>query len=502
MSVFQSIKRLLKHSAVYGIGHIVTRSIGFLLLPLYTNVLPPEDFGVAGLLFTYIAICMIFFTYGMDAAMLRFYILEEEEQGQKRVFTTALVMIMVTSVVFSAILLLGAEEIANLLFSYQVRQLEVDLPFLIRLGGGILFFDAMTLPAFLTLRAKERSGAFTAFKLFNILINVGANVLFLIIWDYGVEGIFIANLVASATTFVLLLPMIVKNITFSFSRQTFRELLAFGLPYLPSTLSVVLMDTIDRVFLERLASVEEVGVYNAGARLGMFMALFVAAFRFAWHPYFLATSKQENAKAIFAKIFTYVLFACLAVFLLISFFIDDIVQFKIFGKSLIGAEFWQCTVVVPVILLAYVLYAAYLNFLIGIYLEKKTKYLPYITVAGMLGNLAANYLLIPQIGMMGAAWARLVAYVIMAVALYWVAHRLYQVNYEWGRIIKLGVVVAIIFLIGQIAVVDNNFVFKTGVLLLFPVLLFASGFFVKEELSVLKQITRGFVPGSAKRTDV
>ena len=131
----------------------------------------------------------------------------------------------------------------------NLRDLDIDLPLLLRLGSGILCFDAVALLAFLTLRAKERSAAYTVFKLLNILINVGCNVLFLIVLDYGVEGIFWANLVASASTFLMLLPIVLKNITFSFSKETFQELLAFGLPYLPSTLSVVIMDTIDRVFV-------------------------------------------------------------------------------------------------------------------------------------------------------------------------------------------------------------------------------------------------------------
>ncbi|MFQ5825308.1 MAG: lipopolysaccharide biosynthesis protein [bacterium] len=498
MPIYESIKRLFKHSVVYGIGHIVTRSIGFLLLPMYTNIFPRDDFGVAGLMFTYLAILMIIYTYGLDVALFRFYILEENERKKKCIFTTALVTILATSVIFSGILFFGAESIAQMLFSKDVHELTINLPFLIRLASGILIFDALAFLPFQILRAEERSLQYVIYKFLNVIINVTFNIIFLGVLKYGIEGIFIANIIASLTTFLMLAPIIIKHLTYSFSKVTLNELFAFGLPYLPSTLFVVLMDTVDRVFLERLANVEAVGLYNAGAKLGMFMALYVAAFRFAWHPFFLSTSKQEDAKEVFAKVFTYVLLACFTVFLLLSLFINDIARFRLFGYSLIGEEFWDSTVVVPVIMLAYIFYAAYLNFLIGIYLYKKTKYLPYITFAGVLGNLLANYTLIPHLGILGAAWARLVAYLIMAATLYVVAQRLYFVRYEWLKVIKLCVVAGVIFALGQNALVQSNVLLKTGLFIAFPIALLLTGLLDRTEINKMRKLTSNFIPAIGK----
>lgn len=493
MSIFQSIKRLIKHSAVYGIGHIVTRSIGFLLLPMYTNIFPRDDFGVAGLMFTYLAIFMTVYTYGLDVALFRFYILEEDDRRKKRIFTTALLMVLASSVVFSGILFFGAESITRIIFSKDVNELSINLPMLIRLASGILMFDALAFLPFQVLRAEERSLRYVIYKFLNVIINVGCNIIFLGALKHGIEGIFLANIIASSATLLLLSPLAVRQLTCSFSKGTLRELVAFGLPYLPSTLFVVLMDTVDRVFLERLANVEVVGLYNAGAKLGMFMLLFVTAFRFAWHPFFLSTSKQENAKEVFTKIFTYLLLACFTLFLLLSFFIDDIARFTFYGYSLIGEEFWDCTIVVPVIMLSYIFYAAYLNFLIGIYLEKKTKYLPYITFAGMLGNLIANYTLIPHLGILGAAWARLIAYVIMSVALYIVARRLYFIRYEWLRVIKLGIVVVVIFFLGQNDFIQSNILLKAGLFITFPIVLLLTGLLDRAEIDKIRQLTSNVI---------
>ncbi len=490
MSIFVSVKRLFKHSAIYGMGHIFNRLIVFLLLPLHTNIFREGEMGVVGVVFAYLAIFTIVYTYGLDTAFFRFYILEDSEEGKKRILSTAFLTILATSIFFTAVLYFAAEPVSRIIFDPETRALSIDLPYLIRLVSIILFFDALTFMPFLALRAEERSVLFIFYKFINVIINVAFNAIYILVLKSGIEGIFLANLWASLLTFLLQLPLIFKRFSFTYSGVTLKELLAFGLPYLPSTLSVSLMDTIDRVFLERLSGVEAVGIYSQGAKLGMFMALFVTAFRFAWHPYFLATSKQENAKDIFQKIFTYVLLACFTVYIVLTLFINDIVKINIGGFTILGKNFWDATVVVPVIFLAYIFYAAYVNFIIGIYLYKKTKYLPFITVTGMLVNLITNYTLIPVWGIMGAAWARVFAYIVMASILYIISQKLYPVKYEWTRLLKLAVIVALVYFTGTREFASHNIPLKFVLCLIFPFMLYLSGFFEKQELSKMRQIAK------------
>jgi len=488
MSIFASIKRLFQHSAVYGIGHILSRSIVFLLMPLHTNLFPKAEMGVSGLLFAYLGIFTIVYTYGLDTAFFRFYILAEKEEEKKRVFTTAYFTIILSSILFTGLIILNANWIAVHLFGADIQKLSVDLALLVKLAGGILFFDALCFMPFLTLRAEERPAHFAIFKLINVVINVVANIVLIIKLKFGIEGIFIANFIASLSTFVILLPIGIRRFKMNYSLPTLKELMAFGIPYLPSTICVALMDTVDRIFLEHLADVEAVGIYSQGHKLGMFMALFVTAFRFAWHPFFLSTVKQENAKAIFQKVFTYILLACSMVFLLFSFFLQEIVTFRIGNFTILGAEYLPATTVVPVIFLAYMFYAAYLNFLIGIYLEKKTKYLPWITFAGMSANIIVNLTLIPVMGMMGSAIARVAAYVVMAFTLYQVEKKLYHVQYEWGRVIKMLLIMATFFAIFQWDVIQFNALYKLLLFLAYIPILRLTGFFQKSELATLRNM--------------
>lgn len=498
MSLFFNIKRLFKHSAVYGIGHIINRSISFLLLPLHTNIFAEDIYGVAGLVFTYLAILTIVYTYGLDVAFFRFYILEQDAQKRRSIFSTAFTTVFYTTVLFSLALIVGAKPIAANLFGPESQALGIDLPMLIQLTAGILAFDALAFLPFLIFRAEEKSVPYILYKFINVALTLGLNIVLLVTLKTGIEGIFIANLIASAATFLCLVPMAMKYFHFSFSWSMLRELLEFGLPYLPATIAVVLMDTVDRVFIERLIGVEAVGLYNAGAKLGMFMALFVTAFRFAWHPFFLSTTKLENAKEIFARIFTYVILACGMVFLFFAFFIDDLVKIRIFGNPLIGETYWSATVVVPVIFLAYIFYAAYLNFLIGIYLEKKTRSLPFITIAGMIVNLLANFLLIPVIGIMGAAWARLFAYVVMAIALYFVSRPLYRIDYEWCRVLKFAILTAVFFFVSRIPFCESRLLLRILLFMGFPLALYSIGFIKSTELVRLRQLVKRLLPASGK----
>jgi O-antigen/teichoic acid export membrane protein len=480
--MFDSIKRLTKHSAVYGVGHIITRAVNFLLLPLYTHKLSTDEFGVSAVLFTFLALMTILYTFGLDAAFLRFFILSTEPQKRQQIFSTAFWSVVVIASAFTAVICIFAPAISVLLISKSFYA-EV-----IRLVGLILLFDALAFLPFLYLRAEEKSIKYILLKFINVLINIALNIYYIVYLNRGVEGIFLANLGASVITFLLLLPILFRQISMSFVNAEFRELINFGLPYLPSAFAVVILETSDRLILGKLVGLDVAGVYSAGHKLGIFMSLIVAAFRFAWHPFFLSTSKEDNAKAVFSKVFTYFTLFAAGVFLVISFFIDELVRLQIFGVSFFGKEYWASTKVVPIILLSYIIYGMYVNFMVGIYLEKKTKYLPAVTGAGALVNVLANITLIPLFGMMGSAYASLIGYLVMAGLLYIFAQKYYTIPYEFSRLLKLALAAAAIFAFGYYIKGSWMVMVKCLLIVGFPLLLWVMGFFERRELHALRRL--------------
>jgi O-antigen/teichoic acid export membrane protein len=224
-------------------------------------------------------------------------------------------------------------------------------------------------------------------------------------------------------------------------------MLAFGLPYIPAGLAGIAIQVIDRPIMKALTDDATVGVYQAGHRLGVLMMLVVGMFDYAWRPFFLTHSKDEDAPKLFSKVFTYFVGLMMLVFVAGSLFVEDIARIPLFGRYFIGPDFWGGLGIVPIVLLAYVFTGAYVNFVVGVYLAKKTKYLPYATGAGAIVNVGVNFLLIPKLGITGAAIASLVSYIVMAAGIYFPSQRLYHVQYEWGRVVRLFLIALCIVLV-------------------------------------------------------
>ena len=439
--MWKSIKNLGKQSAVYGIGHILSRSIGFLLLPIHTKNLDPAQYGVVSLLFSTLAILNVVFSYGMDAAFLRFFIFERRREGRRDLFSTAHWMIFCSSILFSAVLFVFPSVFANLIFR------ESDYGRLVRMASGIVFADAIALLPFLVLRAEEKAVSFVLLRSAGIGVTLGLNILYVVFLKRGVEGVFLSNLIASAFTVLTVLPIFVRWLRPRFDRGRLAEMLRFGLPYVPAGLAMVIMDQINRFFVDRMLGKEATGLFSAGYKIGMIMSLAVAAFRFAWHPFFLSTARQKEAKAIFARVLTYFTLAAGILFLLVSGWTKEIMAIRIMGFALCDAAFVGGASVVPIVLCSYAAYGWYVNFMVAVYLKKKTVHLPWVTGAGALVAVACNALFIPVWGLSGAAWATFLGYAVMAFLLHRITQTWYPIPYEWTRIGKLVLVFAAFFLL-------------------------------------------------------
>jgi len=475
MSTFDDLKRLTKHSAIYGLGHILSRGIGFLLLPLYTNVLSPAEYGLVALIFTFIAFVNILFLYGLDSAFLRFYALEEDADGKRQVLSTTCLLTVFTSILFFAVLFFLSGPLSRLVLGRS------EIQSLLKIAAGILLLDTLSTFPYLLLRMEERSSRFVVYRFVNIILNVGLNILLVAHLKMGVQGVFSSNLVASVFTLIILLPVVWSRLSPIVSMKLAKEFLKFGLPFIPAGLASMTMELIDRYMLNNMKGLEIVGIYNAGYKLGLFMLLVVMAFKFAWQPFFLSLAREESrAKKSFAAVLTYFLLASGFLHLAVSFFVDDLVRLSFGGVSVFGSDYWAGTQVVPVILLAYIIMGVYLIFLPGIYLKKKTKFVPLFTGTGAAVNVVCNLLFIPRWGMMGAAWATLLGYLSMAGLMYVTVQRFYPIRYQFARITRIALVAAVLFGAGQW--IGHSLVNRILLLFLgFPMGLAVTGFFTKAE---------------------
>jgi O-antigen/teichoic acid export membrane protein len=435
--MLDKIKSLSKDTLIYGTSTILGRFLNFLFVPIYTNLFLPGEFGVVANVYAYIAILNVFFTVGLESGYFKFAS-TLEVGNEKENFSHPFLGILLNSFILSAILFIFSKDFSG------IFQVDLKYESIIRWTSLILFFDALSIVPFAFLRLKHKPFKFAVIRLVNIVLTVLLNVFFIVILRKGIEYVFITNLIASGVTFLLLSPIVFKNLKISFNRKLVSELLRFSLPYIPAGISSNIIQVINRPIMTALTNEYTVGVFQASYRLGIFMMLFVSMFEFAWRPFFLQNAKEPNAKEIYSKVMTAFLAVATIIFIFLTLFIDDIVAIPLPHKGhLVGKAYWAGLSIVPLILMSYVFYGIYINLMAGIYIEKKTKYLPYITGIAAVINIAANFILIPMLNMTGAAIATLLSYIAMTAGIYYASQKFYKINYEYS---KIGTLILIMFL--------------------------------------------------------
>ena len=477
--MINSLKRLLSHSALYGLSDVLGRSVAFLLVPIYTNVLTAAEYGNATLIYAFIALMNVLFAYGMESAFLRYYLIDKSRKAQ--VLSTGYLTIIVTSAGFTGLVFFFAPQIGPIISQSGSFSIYV------KLAAIVLGLDALNIIPFARLRGEGRPMLFATLKLAKVMLELVGNIWLVVYLGMGVKGILISNIAGSGIACLVLSILTARHLAAGWSRQRMKELLKFALPYLPAAGAVIIIEMTDRFMIERMMGVDSVGVYSAARKLGVGMLLFVNVFRLAWQPFFLETSEQEDAKTIFSRVLTYFLLITGGVFLGISLYIDDLVRLQIGSHTFFGSAFWAGTDLVPFFLGAYILYGVYVNLVAGVYIEKKTIYLPIVTGAAALTCVGANLILIPAMDMQGAAVASILGYAVMVIGLYLLTTRYYPIPYEWSRLIKIDLIAGGIFTLRFVPEIDASWIYKGYLLLLYPVLLVAARFFNAEEVDFVKR---------------
>lgn len=479
--MFEKLKQLSRDTAVYGVSTMAGRFLNFLLVPFYTHVFLPSEYGIISLIYLLVALFNIVYIYGMDSAYLKFTGMGEEEE-KKNNFSTAFISIAATSLLFSLMILL--------MNNYLMRLLGIpeEFFFLGYYTSAILFIDALSVIPFITLRLERKAKKFASFKILNISINIAVSLFLILILKWGIEAVLLANVCASVLSLLLLAPTIKKELRLNLQAKRLRQFLKFGLPYLPAGIAAMLIQVIDRYILENLTDLSTVGIYQANYKLGIFMMLFVSMFQFAWQPFFLQTAKEENAKEVFAKVLSYFMIIGSVILITLSLFIENLVKIEIFGKTLINYQYWGGLDIVPIILFAYLFNGMYVIFTAGIYIKEKSQFAPLITGAGAVVNIFVNLALIPVLGIMGAALATFASYFVLAGGMYFVTQKFYKIEYETFKIIKIFLAIIVTGSLFYYLYYSNLLItgYKFLLLLLFIALLFI---FVieKKEITFFKE---------------
>jgi O-antigen/teichoic acid export membrane protein len=433
------LKTVYKQTFIYGLATVVPRMLSFLLVRLHTDKSVLEnvaDYGDVSIIFAYFVLFNVILAYGMETAFFRFF---NKEPSKAKVLSTATISIIASSLGFLGLGLLFQQQIADL------THIHVNY---ITLVVWTLFLDALVIIPFAYLRAQGKPIKYTAVKLTNVVVNLALNIFLLVylkalsadnsIWDsiyvanFEVSYIFIANLVASAVTLLILLPFYFK-INYKIDTILWKKMLRYALPVLVSGVAFSVNETFDRVLLERLLpesiAKTSVGMYSACYKLALFMMLFATAYRLGIEPFFFSQSKTKDATKNYAKILEFFVICGALILLIVVVFVDVLKLILIPNEA-----YWEAMKVVPILLLAYLFLGIYHNLSVWYKITDRTKFGAYISVIGAGITLLVNLMFITSFNYMASAMATLAAYFSMTLLSYYFGRKHYPIPYNIKKI--------------------------------------------------------------------
>ncbi len=468
------LRRLGRHSAIYGIGGLVSRVIAVLLLPIYTRYLTPDDYGKIETLLALTTVMGLILRAGITSAFFRFYFDVDDDAGRLRVLRTSFWFTMGGGTLGLLLLLVLADPVSTLLFGSDASAN------LVRASGVALWATVNYEQLTALFRVEERSVAFVSASLANVFLTIGLTLLLVIALEQGPLGVIVGNFSGTLIVYLALLGYRREQLGLQFDRGLLREMNRFGLPLVPTALFLWMTNFSDRFFLVWLDSVAEAGLYSVGVRIASAMVLLLTAFRMAWPAFAYSIRDEGEARRTYAFVLTYltVLTAWVALALtLLSPWLVDLLAADRFAES---------SRVVGPLAFSTVAYAAYVVIAIGVGRARRTQFNWVVTGVAALVNVALNLLLIPTYGMMGAAIATVAAYSTMAVAMAWWSQRIYPVPYQWRRVATATVGAVALAAVGKW--IDVGLAVAIVLIALYPPVLLALGFANTEERRRLSRL--------------
>jgi O-antigen/teichoic acid export membrane protein len=435
-------KNLFKQTIIYGLATVLPRMFSFILVPLYTDILPKAEYGQVTVIFAYMIFFNVILAYGMETSFFRFY---NKEEDKKKVIETSMVTIFWTTLLFLALALTFRNNIAKFI--------EIDVQY-VTYSIWILVLDALVIIPFSKLRAIQRPSFYAFLKIANVAVNLSLNIFFLVYLpklvvnnpdgffssiyfeNFQIGYVFISNVIASLLTFVLL-SKDYFTLNWKFDFQLWKQMMKYGLPILFAGIAFAINEQFDKILLQKLLppniAEAEVGVYSACYKLGLFMVLFRTAYSLGIEPFFFSHSTNENAPQTYATITKYfVIFG--------SFIMLNVIVFADLFKQLMirDSSYWVAMKVVPLIILANFFLGIYTNLSVWYKLIDKTYIGALISLVGAAVTLALNFWLIPKEGYFGgyygSAIATIAAYGSMMVLSYYLGKNQYPIPYDIKKI--------------------------------------------------------------------
>jgi O-antigen/teichoic acid export membrane protein len=486
-SLASQLFELTRHSAIYGIGGLVSRFLSVLMLPLYTSYVSTGDYGRIELLMAVMAVVVVVLRGGANFGFVRFYFLEKEPEYRRRLIRTVFWAQMTYSTIALVLCIAFSSQLASLLGVAYVPGAHEH-------GGGstlviataiLLWANVNYLQMTNLFRVEQRSVAFSLATVANVAVTVVLTVILVVVFHEGPIGIIVGNFSGTLVIYLALLAYRREQLGLQFDRSLLRSLNRFGLPLMAAALAMWVTNFGDRLMLRKLLhgsyAVNQLGQYSIAYKIASAMVLLFTAFQIAWPAFAYSIEDEKEAKRAYSYVLTYLMFIAAWAAVGLSLFAPWIVH-------LVGRQpgYWPGARAVPPLVYFCVFYAGFIVVTIAIGRTRQTQFNWIATAAAAILNFGLNFWLIPAYGMLGAAYATLAAYILLMVVRTWTAQRLYPVAYQWRRIAII--LLASGALTGAGEAFRHSLPLAFALTLAFPVVLWLLGFYLPAERKRLRRL--------------
>ncbi len=446
----QGMKSLAKDTAIYGVSSIVGKFLNWLLVPFYTRVLASQsEYGTVTELFAWTAMLLVILTYGMETGFFRFA--NKYREDANKIYGNSLISVGFTSLIFSALVLIFHQPIADFLDYSNHSEF-------IWLLGLIVATDAFASIPFAYLRFSNRPLVFAGLKLLYVALNIGFNLFFFLlcpyIYDknpalissfynpnYGVGYVFVSNFIATMLQTLVLLPYLFKA-KFEFDKTLLKRLLRYSYPLLFLGVAGIANQTLDRMIFKFLLVGEkgktDLGIYGGIAKIAMIIMMFTQAFRYAYEPFIFAQTKDRNSKKSYALATKYYVIFALMIYLGMVLFIDIL-------KYLIDESYWIGLKIVPIMLFSYIFQGLFFNLSIWYKLTDRNHYGAWFSFVGTIIILVGNVLFVPTYSYWASVWSIFVGFLVITLLSYAFGQKYFPIKYDLKSMLFYTVLMLILY---------------------------------------------------------
>ncbi len=480
--MFAKGKQLAGQSSLYTIGEVLRSSLSFLLLPIYTRLLTPADYGILGVMSPVFALLSALMALGMPAALVRFYFDYEDDPATLRRYIGTVTTFGVASGLLGslALTLLGPA-----IFGWLLPNTPFQPYVLITVwNAGITVVSVLALQLF---RARQQAHYFISFSLVDFGLTTALIIFFVVGLRLGSLGSLWGQLLSAVVMAAPALWILLRSGQLSFSWPLLRSSLRFSVPLLPFILGTWALNVSDRIVLDGLVSREALGLYTLGYQFGVLLNLIAMALNNAWQPFFYQNAAEEGNAGLISSFITYQVALMTLLALAVALLAPEAI------RIMATPAYWDAAAIVPWIAAGYV--ARYLYFfpVNGMLFRKRSGWVAALTILAGALNVGLNLLLVPRFGIMAAAVNTLVAFVVLFIMAYVVGQRAFPVRYEWGRLLLLFGLALALFSLSLLIPTESlllSSALKLALLAAMPALLWLTGFLTAAEKARVKQMAQ------------